>query len=517
MAAKPSLFPLHYSLLLIIIITLYTTSSSSPLTPLSSNLFLSKQRPRFPSKFSDQIKTQQQYQYEIRYFRQELDHFSFSNLPKFPQRYLINTEHWAGPKQLGPVFLYTGGESNIERVAAHSGFIWEIAPRFGAAVVFAEHRYYGKSIPFGSKEEASNNASTLSYLTAAQALADLALLITDLKINLSAEACPVVLFGGSYGGMLAAWMRLKYPHIAIGALASSAPVLQFGDIVPPETFYNILSYAFKRESSSCFKTIKESWSVLKSEGLKEGGLKRLAKTFRLCGELQSTVDIANWLDMAYSVLGMSNYPYPSDFVMPLPGHPIREVCRKIDGSPDSNPLERVFNGVSIYYNYTGDASCFELDDGPQGKDGWDWQQCTEMVAPISSDPDKSMYPGFDFNYSSYQEDCWKRFQVIPWPKWITTEFGGHDIEHTLKHFGSNIIFSNGLLDPISGGSVLTNISQTIVALVTAEGSHHLDLRAATPEDPDWLVKQRAAEIKLIEGWLNGYRSSRKETIQQNTR
>lgn len=45
--------------------------------------------------------------------------------------------------------------------------------------------------------------------------------------------------------VLAAWMRLKYPHIAIGALASSAPILQFEDIVPPETFYNIVSNDFK--------------------------------------------------------------------------------------------------------------------------------------------------------------------------------------------------------------------------------------------------------------------------------
>lgn len=45
--------------------------------------------------------------------------------------------------------------------------------------------------------------------------------------------------------VLAAWMRLKYPHIAIGALASSAPILQFEDIVPPESFYDIVSNDFK--------------------------------------------------------------------------------------------------------------------------------------------------------------------------------------------------------------------------------------------------------------------------------
>lgn len=48
-----------------------------------------------------------------------------------------------------------------------------------------------------------------------------------------------------YETVLAAWMRLKYPHIAIGALASSAPILEFEDIVPLETFYDIVSNGFK--------------------------------------------------------------------------------------------------------------------------------------------------------------------------------------------------------------------------------------------------------------------------------
>ncbi|KAL7616754.1 hypothetical protein Lser_V15G03184 [Lactuca serriola] len=144
----------------------------------------SRRPPPFLSKSPRLLKTQNilvhpKYTYETRYFDQTLDHFSFNDLPKFQQHYLINSDHWVG---------------DIEWFAANTDFVWELAPRFGAMVIFPE------SMPYGSQKEAYKNASTLAYLTAEQALADYALLITDLKRNLSAEASLVILFGGSYGG-----------------------------------------------------------------------------------------------------------------------------------------------------------------------------------------------------------------------------------------------------------------------------------------------------------------------------
>ncbi|KAI4327302.1 hypothetical protein L6164_019779 [Bauhinia variegata] len=497
--------------LLIIVVSYSTPSVATP----PFNVSPLKQVPRFLGKFAGSTKPhsqiqQQAYLYETRYFEQRLDHFSFSEIPKFQQRYLISTEHWIGPQRLGPIFFYCGNEGDIVWFADNTGFVWEIAPEFGAMVVFPEHRYYGESMPYGSKDEAYKNATTLSYLTAEQALADFAVLITDLKKNMSAEDSPVVLFGGSYGGMLAAWMRLKYPHIAIGALAASAPILQFENIVPLEIFYDIVSNDFKRESSSCFSYIKQSWNELTSKGQTNDGLMQLTKTFHLCGELKSSEDLSDWLESAYSYLAMANYPYYAEFLMPLPGHPIREVCKRIDQCPEgTGVLERIYQGVNVYYNYTGQVSCFALDDDPHGMNGWNWQACTEMVMPMSSSQESSMFPAYSYNYSSFLEDCIKNFGVKPRPRWITTQFGGHNIDVVLKKFGSNIIFSGGLLDPWSGGSVLSNISESIVALVTEEGAHHLDLRASTSNDPCWLVKQRESEKQLIRGWISDYYENKK--------
>lgn len=54
-------------------------------------------------------------------------------------------------------------------------------------------RYYGESLPFG---KASFNMPEVGLLTVEQALADYAVMISDLKEQLAATRCPVIVFGG---------------------------------------------------------------------------------------------------------------------------------------------------------------------------------------------------------------------------------------------------------------------------------------------------------------------------------
>ena len=96
-------------------------------------------------------------------------------------------------------------QANVELYLNNTGLMWESAPDFGAMLVFAEHRYYGKSKPFAQKDIRKN----LHFLTSEQAMADFAGLIREIKEKKNATKSAVIGFGGSYGGMIGSWFRMK--------------------------------------------------------------------------------------------------------------------------------------------------------------------------------------------------------------------------------------------------------------------------------------------------------------------
>ncbi|KAI3933305.1 hypothetical protein MKW98_006664 [Papaver atlanticum] len=405
--------------------------------------------------------------YKEFFYTQTLDHFNYrpESYETFQQKYVINFKYWGGATVSAPIFVSSGAEASIDGDVAGIGFLSDSAPQFKALIVFIEHRYYGESIPFGSTEEAFRNASTLGYFSSSQALADYAEVIISLKKNLSADSSPVIVFGASYGGMLASWFRLKYPHIAHGALASSAPVLYFDDAAPEYGYYSIVSKDYR----FCYDVIKQSWSVIDSVASDENGLAILSQKFKTCS------------------------------------YPVTRICNAIDGAPrGSDILSRIQLGVAAY---EGELNCYDMGEFSRQTEtdqGWRWQTCSEMVMPIGDDGKDTMFQASPFDLKNFSRSCRSRYNVEPRPHWILNEFGGKDIKLVLRQFASNIIYSNGLRDPYSSGGVLESISDNVVAITTVKGSHCLDLLPASSDDPKWLVEQREAEIQITKTWIDEY-------------
>ena len=135
--------------------------------------------------------------------------------------YLYNDKFWNvssvnfSCQASGPILFYSGNEGPIEAFYSSNGFMQELAAAWGGLLIFGEHRYYGDSLPFGKDSLLPKNAL---YLSTEQALADYATLLTELKTTIleNAASCPVISFGGSYGGTLTTYFRLKYPQVVIG-------------------------------------------------------------------------------------------------------------------------------------------------------------------------------------------------------------------------------------------------------------------------------------------------------------
>ncbi|GLJ44762.1 hypothetical protein SUGI_0941410 [Cryptomeria japonica] len=425
---------------------------------------------------------------ESHFYQQTLDHFTFTPQiydQTFQQRYLLDKKYWGGSQGNFPIFVFAGDEGDLVSDIHYLGFMTELAVHFQALLLYIEHRYYGLSMPFGSQEDSFKNATTLAYLTAEQALADYAVIIVDLKKNLSAQDCPVIVIGGSYGGMLAAWFRLKYPHIAVGALASSAPLLYFDNITSPDAFAEIVIKDFKNASETCYASIESSLAEIIKVGSTADGLKTLANIFDTCRVPESTDTLIDALWYAYDSAAQYNYQH------------VKGICEAIDGlSKGSYILTRISAGLTYFINSTeGNTNCFDLDSIINDNQGWQWQSCTEMVMPIRYTP----------NTTTYSRDCWKTYGILPRPNWITTEFGGNNMKRVLKSFGSNIIFSNGLRDPYSAGGVRESLSTSIVALAAEEGVHCQDLASSSSDDPQSVTEMRMKEIQIMEDWISQYK------------
>jgi lysosomal Pro-X carboxypeptidase len=465
-----------------------------------------------------------------RWFEQPVSHYDATPTPgakpTWMQRYFVCRADLLA-RRGAPILFYCGNEANVELYVNATGLLWEHADALGAGLVFAEHRFFGRSLPCAPDEIPKR----LGWLSSEQALADYARLLRALRAD-GGRQRPAVAFGGSYGGMLASWLRMKYPSAVDGAIAASAPILSFLGLSPAYdmgSFAKLVTFDASANgggSEACVERVRAAWKLVLALGTSTAGRARLDAIFRLCpsSRLASESDalvLAGWLQSAMDFMAMGSFPYASSYMLngdgSLPPFPLREMCRRIEeasepaagsgGAPQPGMLLAALReGVGIFYNYTGSPAgargCFDLgvtgnDETTADGQRWDWLYCSDLLQPAARDGVNDMFYPQPFDLAAVAAGCRERWHVEPRPEWPVTNYGGW----AALRAASNIVFTNGELDPWRGGGVTVNVSSTVRSYVIPGVGHHVDLFFSHAADTEPLRAVRAAQIAAVRSWI----------------
>nr|XP_037289026.1 lysosomal Pro-X carboxypeptidase-like [Rhipicephalus microplus] len=372
-----------------------------------------------------------------------IDHFTYGKNATFPLRYAMADQYWN--RKGGPIFIYTANEGSIEDHITNTGIMWEWGRDFKALLVFPEHRYYGKSLPFG--KDSFKTPEMTAYLTTEQALADYIDLVIWLKRNIKgARTSRVAAFGGHHAGMLATWFRTKYPHIVRAALASSAPFKMFSPATKCDTFYKAVTDIYKQTWKHCPREVKRIWPLLEALASTEEGCRKLGERFRLCQRLSSNhlASFRGWVRDSLIGVTLVNYPFRSSQVPPQP-----------------------------------------------------LKQCTEFVQPFCGDGVADMFYPTEWDYAKFCQKCRLQFGVHPKVDRIVRSLGGFNLCGTARVF-----FTYGNLDPWSAYGIDVAPSRYVEYRSIRGGAHCLDLRFSNDRwDPHSLRLGRRVAKRAFRRWL----------------
>mmetsp|Transcript_98998 Transcript_98998/g.171570 ORF Transcript_98998/g.171570 Transcript_98998/m.171570 type:complete len:504 (-) Transcript_98998:132-1643(-) len=454
------------------------------------------------------------------HFSQRQDHFDDGNEHRWMQAYYMNDTFWAGNDSDVPIFLYVGGEGPLSDASVTHNFITDWLPKTKGLLFSVEHRYYGCIRNSSSCPYDQSTKGHLEFLSSHQALADLASFhrFATRKYHLRADAKWVAI-GGSYPGMLAAFVRAVYPQLFHSAVASSAPVRGTLDMTE---FEDIVSSAYAldvegvRGSTECRHAIGVSHHKVGELLKSDDGRKQLAKLF------PGAVRSAEWLEdktnqRTFAGCGVASFPAQANSpTCSWPACGISQICKIMANSSLGEPLVRL-SKVRALQDMTNMVASCEMDwqmpgDVPEQESEntvnvyWGYQTCTEFgfYQTCEAGTDCFFTQGLvSFNNTDHKPNdfCSRVFGV-------STEKTLKAVEKTNAYYSkklaaaTRIIWPNGNVDPWHGRSHLTPPGQEQVAIWPIEGASHCEWMAPARETD--IQSLRDARLKIcaqLSTWL----------------
>jgi pimeloyl-ACP methyl ester carboxylesterase len=465
------------------------------------------------------------------YDKQIVDHFSRDGeglKSYWKHRYYKSMKYFGGPGS--PIFLIVGGEGALDNGMLYPFVSDILAKKFNAAVVQVEHRFYGRSKPV----ENATVPELLQLLTPQQAMADMLRLVnvylreSDFQgcslDRMSRKYCPIITVGGSYPGFLSAMFRFLHPDVIDAAYASAAPLYMYAQRTDPNVFYDIVTSAAERASPGCPAAVKSTLLDVMDTIL---GAASVLEAVALVGACEDSIPdhIKTPKDLSDALIQMTSYTFANDNSGCYPPGPQTDLFKncQVFQNPNIDSLGkmRIFfdrvliedleankgcedatvrcdeaEELQIIRKSHGNRTCFDLaaqfPDSPDSEvvggvlnsydEGtmWEFQTCTTIIF-LAGFSNHSMFPAHNASYEDLTKECLESFGITPRPRELADMWGFDDL---VARGASRILFTNGAQDMWAGGSILTNLTDTLLALNFENGAHHSDLSHQGPTESD---------------------------------
>jgi len=407
-------------------------------------------------------------------------------------------------------FIQIGGEGPIDDRDVSFFQINNYAQETGAIVFALEHRFYGKSQPF---DELST--SNLQYLTSQQALADLAVFIDSIKSQYNAPNAPVITFGCSYSGALAAWFRMKYPTVTMASIASSAPVQAILDFYQ---YNEVVNNSFADiAGEECDNRIQEATNTIQNMLQTNSGTLKLQDLFKTCGPIKTKQDIQNFMS---SIMGnfQGVVQYNDDNRNKISTtYDIPYICNMMNNKSvdaltayvnvNSLMLE-IYQMPCLNVAYSDLVSQTSNNTPPNDGKSWTYQTCTEFgyfqTTDSPNQPFGDLVP-LSF-YTQLCEDVFDINQNTIGPNINATNilYGGTNIP---AYGPTNIMFVNGNVDPWHSLGIIKDISKSLQAVFIDGTAHCSNVYPTSPNDSFALIEARHKISKYIKEVLHVHKNN----------
>ncbi|XP_031831625.1 putative serine protease K12H4.7 [Nomia melanderi] len=458
----------------------------------------------------DPILSKEQKLPEEQWFTQILDHFNPTNALVWQQRYFVNGDYY---KKGGPVFLLIGGEGPASAKWMVEGQWIEYAKEFGALCFQVEHRYYGKSHPTSDL-----SVKNLVYLTSQQALADLAYFVKNMTDNyMLVNDTKWIAFGGSYAGSLAAWLRVKYPHLIHGAVSTSGPLLAKVDF---QEYYIVVENAIKNYSQACGNAIVEANKQFHIMLRHPIGQQGLTKKFSLCDPIDSghttRKDISNLYEtLASNFAGIVQYNKDNRNNSAMANMTIDSSCDILTNESLGIAITRLAFLSNKILNATKEK-CLDymynkmvhklrnvswVSEEAEGGRQWMYQTCTEFGFFQSSTAQSNLFSD-NFPVDFFIQQCidvfGPRYDIYLLKSAVDRTnvlYGALNLEVT------NVVFVHGSVDPWHVLGITKSLNPQAPAIYINGTAHCANMYPPSKNDLPELKEARVQIGQLIRQWL----------------